>query len=52
MGTHIWPGVNSLLAIVCEEENKDKILEEVQNLRSQFEREGIKAFVMPVEEIT
>ncbi len=51
MGTHVWPATNSLLAIVCDDERKDKILEEVRALRSRFEREGVKAFVMSVEEI-
>jgi len=52
LGTHIWPGVNSLLMIVCTEEIKERLLEEVRRLKRTFEREGIKAFVVPVEEIT
>ena len=52
MGTHVWPATNSLLAIVCDDERKDKILEQVRSLRDKFKKEGIKAFVMRIEEIT
>jgi len=51
MGTHIWPGVNSLLAIACQEDTKDRLLEEVRALKRTFQREGIKAFVLSLEEI-
>lgn len=51
MGTHIWPGVNALLMIACSEETKDRLLAGVRALREAFEKEGIKAFVMPVEEV-
>ena len=51
MDSHIWPGVNSLLMIACTEETKDRLLEEVRNLKRSFEKEGIKAFVMPLDEL-
>ncbi len=51
MGSHVWPGSNSLLLVVCEEEHKDHILEEVRKLRKTLHKEGIKAFVVPVEEV-
>ncbi|MCD6169054.1 MAG: hypothetical protein J7J76_00650 [Candidatus Latescibacteria bacterium] len=51
MNSHIWPGVNSLLMIACTEETKERLLEEVRKLRRSFEREGIKSFVTPLEEM-
>ncbi len=51
MDSHIWPGVNSLLMIGCTEETKDRLLEEVRNLKRSFEKEGIKAFVLPIDEL-
>ena len=51
MGSHIWPGVNSLLMIACTEETKDRLLEEVKKLKRSFEKEGIKVFVMPLDEL-
>ncbi len=49
MNSHIWPGVNALLMIACSEETKDRLLAEVRKLKKLFEKEGIKAFVTPVE---
>jgi len=51
MGTHVWPGENNALFIVSEDENIPEILECVRNLKRKKLREGIKAFVLPVEEI-
>lgn len=52
LGDHIWPAINSLIFTVLEEEKKNKLIEGVKNLRKLFGKEGIKAFVLPVEEIT
>ncbi len=51
MGSHIWPGENHMLFIVTEDENVPAILDCVQKLKKKKQREGIKAFVLPVEEI-
>lgn len=51
MGTHIWPASNTLLMIGCEDNTKDQILEAVRKLRGAFPREGVKAFVLPMEEM-
>ena len=51
MGSHVWPGENNLLFIVSDDENVPKILECVRNLKKKKLKEGIKAFVLPVEEI-
>ena len=50
MGSHVWPGENNALFIVSEDENIHKILECVRNLKKKKIKEGIKAFVLPVEE--
>ncbi len=52
MDSHIWPGANSLLMIACQDEVKDRLLEEVRALRERFRKEGIKAFVVPLEDVT
>ncbi len=51
MGSHIWPGENHMLLIVTDEENVPTILECVRKLKKKKQREGIKAFILPVEEI-
>ena len=51
MGSHVWPGENNVLLIVSEDENVPKILECVGNLKKKKLKEGIKAFVLPIEEV-
>jgi len=51
LDTHVWPGTNNGLLIATDEESKDRILKEIGGLKAAHQREGIKAFVMPVEEI-
>jgi len=52
LGTHIWPAINSVLMVALEEDKKDKLIEKIKELRKKLGKEGIKAFVLPVEEIT
>ena len=52
LDTHIWPGANHGLLIAVDVIVKDKILKEVKNLKAEYAKEGIKAFVLPVEEVT
>ncbi len=49
----VWPGVNSMLAIAVEDEKKDKIMAKVRELKSKesLRKEGIGAFVLPLEEM-
>ena len=50
LGTHVWPKTNSFLAIAVEEEKVDGLLQKVRELKSTFSKEGVKAFVLPLEE--
>lgn len=52
LGTDIWPGRNNLLYIACEEAVGKQIIEAVKQLRKNLGAEGIKAFIMPLEEMT
>jgi nitrogen regulatory protein PII len=51
-GNDIWPGRNNLLYVACEERAAKQLLIYVKELRKKLGKEGIKAFVLPVEEIT
>ena len=51
LDSHIWPGVNSLLALAVEDDKKDQILAQVMKLRQKLSKEGIKAFVLSLEEM-
>ena len=52
LGTHVWPKANNVLAVVTEESTASKMLEAVRTLRKALPREGVKAFVIPCEEVT
>ncbi len=52
MGNDIWPGRNNILYIACAEENAKLILSYIKELRKKLGREGVKAFLLPVEEVT
>ena len=52
LGNDIWPGRNNILYVVCDEKCIRQMLSCVKELRKKLGQEGIKAFVLPVEEIT
>ena len=52
LGTDIWPGLNNILYVACEETVGKKIIVLVKQLRKSLGAEGVKAFLMPLEEIT
>lgn len=55
-GTHLgndtWPGRNNILYIACEEKEAKELLSAVSSLRKNLGKEGVKAFVLPLEEAT
>lgn len=52
LGNDIWPGRNNILYIACAEKEAEQLLLLVKELRKKLGREGVKAFVLPVEEVT
>lgn len=52
LGNDIWPGKNNILYVACSEEQARQLLALVKELRKKLGREGVKAFVLPLEEIT
>ncbi|MDD5120540.1 MAG: hypothetical protein PHR84_04450 [Candidatus Omnitrophica bacterium] len=52
LGTDIWPGRNNILYIACDEEEGKKIIASVKQMRKSLGAEGIKAFLMPIEEVS
>ncbi|MBN1405593.1 MAG: transcriptional regulator [Candidatus Omnitrophica bacterium] len=51
LGTNIWPGENNVLAVVCEDSQAKQLSDCVSRLRKTLAKEGIKAFVLPVENV-
>lgn len=52
LGTDIWPGRNNILYVACEEAVAKKIIASVKQIRKSLGVEGIKAFLMPLEDLT
>ena len=52
LGNDIWPGRNNILYVACEEKQARQVLSGIRELRTKLGLEGVKAFVMPVEEMT
>ncbi len=49
--THIWPGENCVLFLALEEDELPAIVELIRELKLDHPRAGVKAFIMPMEEI-
>ena len=52
LDSSVWPGANNVCMTVVDDKKVPTILAEVKNLRKKLGKEGIKAFVLPVEEMT
>ena len=52
LGNDIWPGLNNILYVACKDDEARQLISCVRNLRSSLGKEGVKAFVMPLEEVT
>lgn len=50
MGTHVWPGENSMLWIVTGEEKIRALMEHARKLKMKHQGKGVKVFILPVEE--
>ncbi|MBP7216130.1 MAG: hypothetical protein KBA46_02470 [Candidatus Omnitrophica bacterium] len=52
MGTDIWPGRNNMLYVACDEPQARQMISCLKELRKKLGAEGLKAFVLPVEDMT
>ena len=52
LGNDIWPGKNNALFVGCDEKTAKQIVMYIKELRKALGSEGVKAFVLPVEEVT
>lgn len=52
LGTHIWPKANDVMAVVMEDEKVPSFMKSIRELRERYPKQGIKAFVLPVEEVS
>jgi nitrogen regulatory protein PII len=52
MGNDIWPGKNNIMYVVCEDKEAKELLACIKELRKTLGKEGLKAFLMPLEDMT
>ena len=52
LGNDIWPGRNNILYVACEDQEAKKLLAKIKEARKTLGTEGIKAFILPIEELT
>lgn len=49
--THTWPGENSVLFLALEDSELAPLVELIRALKKEHPRAGLKAFILPMEEI-
>jgi hypothetical protein len=52
LDTHVWPDFNHVAAVVTDEAAVAAIMSGIRELRKTEGARGVKAFVLPVEEVT
>lgn len=52
LGDDIWPGRNNILYAACQDNEAKQLVSCVKELRKKLGKEGIKAFVWSLDEIT
>ncbi len=52
LATHVWPKANNVIAVCVENDLAAELTADIRALREKMRHEGVKAFVMPVEEVT
>lgn len=53
LGTHVWPKANSVRLIAVDDDSvAANVMQAVRQLRNTLGHEGIKAFVVPLIEMT
>ena len=50
--SHVWPKANNILMVGVEGGVAQSLLSGVRKLRESIGHEGVKAFVVPLEEVT
>lgn len=51
-GNDIWPGLNNILYVACDDKQAKQMISCVKELRKKLGQEGVKGFILPLEEIT
>jgi len=52
LGNDIWPGLNNILYVACNAKEAQRLVSGIKEMRKTLGKEGVKAFIMPLEEVT
>ncbi len=52
LGTHVWPARNSAITAATSDDRARAVMEAVREMRRSISGEGVKAFIIPVEDAT
>ena len=52
LGSTVWPKYNTVIMAAIDDDMLPALLAGVRELRKKLGREGIKAFVLPLEQVT
>lgn len=52
LSTPVWPKANNVAMMAIEDDQSRKLIQGVKTLRHSSGHEGIKAFVLPLEDLT
>jgi nitrogen regulatory protein PII len=52
LGTHVWPALNSAIMAATSDDKAKSVLAAVREMRQAMSGEGVKAFIIPVEDVT
>ena len=50
LDSHIWPGANTVTMFVLKDDVAAKAMDAMRTLREKIGHEGVKAFILPVED--
>lgn len=52
LGTHVWPKHNNVLVVCVRDDVAKKVMKNIREFREEFRKEGVKAFMLPIEDVT
>jgi len=52
LNTEVWPAVNCATFVVTEQDKAQEIMDEVRKMRKKLGKEGIKAFMWEIDDVT
>lgn len=50
LDTHVWPGTNIGILAILDDEKARRLSLSLRELKKSYLKEGVKAFILPVEE--